>query len=92
MYSTARKRTRGEAQAHTKAMASSTPVPPPHRRSTTWDLEMEERAQYLDPSSQADGSLWDQLQAFSHATGHQVLETASEWLSEVRGESILPLS
>ena len=71
---------------------ASTPVPPTPRRSTTADLEVEERAQHLDPSSQGDGSLWDQLQAFSHETGHQVFETASEWLSEVRGESILPLS
>ena len=50
---------------------ASTPVPPTPRRSTTADLEVEERAQHLDPSSQGDGSLWDQLQAFSHETGHQ---------------------
>ena len=53
---------------------------------------MEERAQYLDPSSQGDSSLWGQLQALGHVASLQVLETACEWLSEVRRESILPLS
>ena len=70
----------------------ATPAPPPRRRSTTWDLEMEERAQYLDPNSQGDSSLWGQLQALGHVASSQVLETACEWLSEVRRESILPLS
>eukprot|EP00321_Phaeocystis_globosa_P008085 CAMPEP_0118822830 /NCGR_PEP_ID=MMETSP1162-20130426/9458_1 /TAXON_ID=33656 /ORGANISM="Phaeocystis Sp, Strain CCMP2710" /LENGTH=72 /DNA_ID=CAMNT_0006753407 /DNA_START=58 /DNA_END=276 /DNA_ORIENTATION=- len=71
----------------------ATPAPPPRRRSTTWDLEMEERAQYIaDPSRQGDSSLWGQLQALGHVASSQVVETACEWLSEVRRESILPLS
>ena len=70
---------------------ASNPVPPPRLRSTTADLEAEERAQYIDTSSQEDGSLWDQLRAMSHEAGHQVFETASEMLSEVRQQPILPL-
>ena len=53
---------------------------------------MEELAQYLDPNSQGDSSLWGQLQALGQVASSQVVETACEWLSEVRRETILPLS
>lgn len=86
-----------ETRTHTREMAAITPVrptwsPPTAHRSTTADLEVEERAQHPDPSSQGDGSMWDQLQAFSHEAGNQVVDTASEWLSELRQEPILPLN
>eukprot|EP00320_Phaeocystis_rex_P008422 CAMPEP_0119062364 /NCGR_PEP_ID=MMETSP1178-20130426/5963_1 /TAXON_ID=33656 /ORGANISM="unid sp, Strain CCMP2000" /LENGTH=71 /DNA_ID=CAMNT_0007043639 /DNA_START=120 /DNA_END=335 /DNA_ORIENTATION=- len=68
---------------------NSSLMPPPYIRVTTADLEVEERAQYTTPSSQAD-SLSRKLLAFCHEAGSQVLETASELLSEARQRPILP--